>query len=103
MDMAEISVVEFKNDISGNNYVISMNEALDLCGASPLKMSFKTNEVKVLDVYPEYICFCYGDNWVTLSQIRKITKGVNYEGKYVYEILCGRLKPFEKRVIVTQI
>lgn len=98
-----ISLRTFRTDISSaTTYDVDVNALLGVCGASPIRAHYKTDRVVVIDSYPESILLTSNENYIKLSQIQKIIKNIDKNGNIVYEIICGRLKPFETTVKIAQ-
>lgn len=100
----EISISIFSRDISTTSeYEVDVNTLLGVCGASPIRVHYKTDRVMVSDTYPESILLASGSNYITINQIQKIIKTTSKDDKATYEIVCGRLKTFKTTVKITQI
>lgn len=100
----EITLDIFSLDVlTATEYLVDINALLGVCGASPVRIHFKTDKVVVTDTCPESILLASGDNYINISQIQKITRIVKENGKVTYEIVCGRLKELETTVQIIQI
>lgn len=100
----EITLDIFSLDVlAATEYLVDINSLLGVCGASPVRVHFKTDKVVVTDTCPEAILLASGDNYINISQIQKITRIVAEDGKATYEIVCGRLKNLETTVKIAQI
>lgn len=100
----EISIDTFSIDVlSATEYAVDINALLGVCGASPIRVHYKTDAIAVTTTYPESILLKSGDNYINISQIQKIVRTIDEEGKVAYDIICGRLKEFETTVKIAQI
>lgn len=100
----EISIDAFCCDvIASAEFRVDVNSLLGVCGASPVRVHYKTDKIVVSNTYPESILLASGENYINISQIRKIIRIISDEGKVTYEIVCGRLKSLETTVVITQI
>lgn len=99
----EISIDTFSIDVlSATEYSVDVNALLGVCGASPIRVHYKTDTIVVTTTYPESILLKSGDNYINISQIQKIVRSIDEKGKVAYDIVCGRLKEFETTVKIAQ-
>ena len=100
----EISFDEFCNSIAGKkDFIVDINALCDFCAASPIHAHFKTTNVLISDTYPESIVLIGGENYINIGQIQKISRKMDSDNKYVYEILCGRIKELQKVITLFQL
>lgn len=100
----EISIDIFSRDvIATSEYQVDINALLGVCGASPIRVHYKTDKIIAINTYPESILLISGENYISISQIQKIVRIIAENGKISYEITCGRLKPFETTIKISQI
>lgn len=103
MSRREISIDEFSADISpSEQYSVDINALLGVCGASPVRVRFRTDKIIVNTTYPESILLLSGESYVDIHQIQKIIKNNVSDGKVCYEIVCGILKVLETTVVITK-
>lgn len=103
MPMEEISLKRFREEIANDaKYNVDINALLGLCGASPIRIYYKTDVIIVTDIFPESILLVSGDNYISINQIIKIYKGENSDGAVSYAIVCGELEALRISVIITQ-
>lgn len=94
----EISLKDFENDVSQTSeFVVDINALLQVCGASPICVHYKTDKIIVITTFPERIVLKSGDSYINLSQIKRITKQKS-GAKCVYELLCGVLEGLETTI-----
>lgn len=99
----EISIDTFSIDVlSATEYSVDANALLGVCGASPIRVHYKTDAIIVTTTYPESILLKSGDNYININQIQKIIRTIDEKGKVSYDIVCGRLKPFKTTVKIAQ-
>lgn len=104
MHKEEISIGEFFADMSPSvQYIVDINALLGVCGASPIHVHYRTNKIVVTDTYPESIILVSGESFILVSQIQKIFRNIDCNGKISYEIVCGRLKDLKTALTITQI
>ena len=102
MHKEEISIGEFFADMSPSiQYIVDINALLGVCGASPIHVHYKTNKIVVTDTYPESIIVGSGNSYINISQIQKIFRTIDSNGKVSYEIVCGRLKDLKTTLVMT--
>lgn len=98
----EISLKDFENDVSrAFEFVVDINALLQVCGASPICVHYKTDKIIVVTTFPERIVLKSGDSYINLSQIKKITRQKN-GAKCTYTLLCGVLKGLETTIKLTR-
>lgn len=101
--MRTITLEELKNDLTGSNVAIeNINQIVDLCGASPMHITFNTDKISIETSYPECIVFHSGISSIVLSQIKRIVKE-SIEGRSVYNINCGNSADSEIVVMISPI
>ena len=102
MYIKEISIKNFKDDVSQTSeFIVDINALLQVCGASPVCVHYKTDKIIVVDTFPERVILKCGDSYIDLSQIKKITKQKSGE-KCIYTLICGTLKEFETTIKITR-
>lgn len=104
MCLKEISIQEFKEDfLAFREAHVDTDSLLQTCGASPVRMCYKADEVTVMDVAPEEIILKSGESFIYINQIKKIIKYKSDDVMRSYEILCGFVDDFETTVRITQV
>ena len=100
----EITLNTFCCDVlTISEYRVDINSILGVCPASPIHVYYQTNKIIINDTFPESIVLECGESYVNISQIKKIIRTIHDNGKTSYEIICGRIKALETKVIITQI
>lgn len=104
MCIREISIDDFCCDVlTSSEYIVNVNNLIGVCGASPIRVHYRTDKIIVSTTYPESILLQSGENYINLSQIQAIHKIESEDGKLSYKIECGRLKELKMTVEITQI
>lgn len=99
-----ISISEFKSSVDllmnfgGYAAHIDIDSPTRLCSASPISIRFISNEVTVLDTYPESIVFDSGQSALYVNQIRRIE--LVDKQKDTYRIYCGFVQEMAGFVLV---
>lgn len=89
MHTQEISLETFKVEIDGaTQCCIDLNSLINACGASPVKIRFKTDKIAVVTEYPERIVLKSGESLISVNQITQITC-TESDGRKVYTVSCG--------------
>lgn len=98
----EISLKDLKNDVSqSSEFIVDINALLQVCGASPICVHYKTDKIIVITTFPERVVLKSGDSYINLSQIKKITKQ-NSGDKCNYMLYCGVLEGLETTIKLTR-
>lgn len=98
----EISLKDFKNDVyQASEFVVDINALLQVCGASPICVHYKTDKIIVITTFPERIILKSGNSYINLSQIKKITRQ-NSGDKCTYKLQCGILEELETTINLTR-
>lgn len=99
----EISLEKFKSEVeSASELCVDLNALLQVCGASPIHVHYKTDKVIVITTFPEQLALKSGNSTISVSQIQKVEREIS-GAKCTYRLHCGLLDELKSTLIITLI